>query len=102
MPGDTRKNFATVAPDGEPYILDLGRFIDEHPLAIVPRGDVEEPFRESDDRETADYLGPVAGDPTQRSDQEVDPGDGVPQHSADVHSLVGRRRRSARPGGDKG
>ena len=48
MDEDKFRGFARVAsrngeepPDGGFYVLDLGRFIDENPLAIVPRPDVK-------------------------------------------------------------
>lgn len=34
----TSKAFALAGPGGEPYVLDLGRFVSENPLAAVPGG----------------------------------------------------------------
>ena len=52
MPHNARRDFARIA-GGEPYILDLGRFIDENPLAIVPRAEIDLPVAGLDDREAA-------------------------------------------------
>ncbi len=38
----TRRELVRTA-DGEPYVLDLGRFIDDAPLAAVPRAGAPTP-----------------------------------------------------------
>ena len=62
MVEDKFRGFARVAsrdgeepPDGGFYVLELGRFIDENPLAIVPRSDVTPP---SSDDVPAPHVSP--------------------------------------------
>ena len=87
MPHNTRKAFARIA-SGEPYILDLGRFIDENPLAIVPRTETDRPVAGSDDHEAAETLGFIRIDPRPIPEQLGD-ARGEPQGLPDTYPLVG-------------
>ena len=98
MPTNSRMDFARIA-GGEPYILDLGRFIDENPMAIVPRNDVDETFIPQVDRGSTEGPGLSESHRLHRPDRG--PGDRreIPRNPAETQLLAGRRRRSVRPTG---
>ena len=100
MPHNSRKDFARIA-GGEPYILDLGRFIDKNPMAIVPRNDVDEIFIPQIDRGYIEDPGLSESHRMHRPDRGSGDRRETPKNPAETQSLASRRRRPVRPTGLK-